>query len=471
MGKVGLITIISIVINLFLTFWLVNQYLSDVYFQTYVNGTIGQYYPFIVLTFGVGGGSGLGYLFLKRKHGDNGLIGKIQKSKSFKPSGPLASTGSSSMTRASLPTGAPPAPVSKHTVYAVPSLPKSSSPSSSRSTSGTTWASAGTTRSSLESILSSKQDTTPRSSTSGTQVPQSEPPRPSSPAFPSVTEIQSPQPLRSIGESPTRQSPNWAGQQPSTSERRPESGPIFQKPGLDVGAKPDQSFTGFSSQPQAPQTSPVPSKWAPPDDKTGTNQWSEGGVKSIPPLPTKWTPPAGQINSQERPSPPPGFPRPGPGPGPVPGRGPVSAPPGAPRPFVVQGPGGPSRPIDQRPMGPPRPIAAPQQFRPDPNRPPPGMGAQPRPQNVPRPAAPLAGPMPQPWTPQSQTQEKKDYSSLGIGDSQHSVPTGTDASQAKQGSDQKNSPEGSGGGGEMDWDTALDTILKTLRKDRVGDTK
>jgi hypothetical protein len=33
-------------------------------------------------------------------------------------------------------------------------------------------------------------------------------------------------------------------------------------------------------------------------------------------------------------------------------------------------------------------------------------------------------------------------------------------------------PPAPGGGGEMDWDTALDTILKTLRKDRgVGEAK
>jgi hypothetical protein len=467
MAKIGLVTIISIVINLFLTFWLVNQYMSDVYFQSYVNGAIGQYYPFIVLTLGVGGGSGLGYLFLKRKHGEADLIGKIQKSKSFKPPGPLTATASTSASKQSLPTGAPPAPVSKHTAYAVPPLPKSSTPSSSRSTSGTTWASAGTTKSSLDSILSPKQDTTVKSSISGFQTSRSDPSRPSSSMFASATETQPPQPLRSVGETPTRQSPSWAGQQPSVTERRPESGPVFQKPGLDLGAKQDQPFTGFSSQPQTPQTSPVPSKWIPPEDKTETNQWPQGGVKSIPPLPTKWTPPTGQNNTQERPSPAPGFPRPGP----MPGRGPVSSPQGGPRPFVVQGPGGPSRPGEQRPISAPRPIAAPQQFRPDPNRPSTGMGGQPRPQNAPRPAAPLAGPMPQPWSPPSQSSERKEYSTPGIGNPQPSVPTGTDESPGKQGLEQKNALEGSGGGGEMDWDTALDTILKTLRKDRVGDTK
>jgi hypothetical protein len=469
-AKFSLVTVVSIVINLFLTFWLVNQYMSDLYFQAYVNATIGQYYPFIVLTLGVGGGSGLGYFFLKRKHEDSSLIGKIQKSKSFKPPGPLTATASTSASKQILPTGAPPAPASKHTVYAVPPLPKSFTPSSSRSATGTTWASAGTTKSSLESILSPKEDTTAKSNISGIQAPRSESSRLSSSSFPSVTESQPPQPLRSIGETPTRQSPSWAGQPSSIGERRPDSGPVFQKPGLDLSAKQDQSFTGFSSQPQTSQpsqTSPVPSKWATPEGKTGTSQWPEGGVKSIPPLPTKWTPSTGSNNPQERPSPPSGFPRPGP----MPGRGPISAPQGGPRPYAVQGPGGPNRPGEQRPMGPPRPIAAPQQFRPDPNRPPPGMGAQPRPQTTPRPAAPLAGPMPQPWTPPNQTAERKEYSTISSGSPETSTPAGSDASSGKQGMQQMNAPEGTGGGGEMDWDTALDTILKTLRKDRVGDTK
>src|SRR5438132_2772017 len=114
-------------------FWLVNQYLNDVYFQNYVNTSIGPYSPFIVLTIGLGGGSGFGYVLLKRRHGDQGLVGKIQKSKSFKP-GSLLSTGApvASPSRQILPTGAPPSSTSKHTAYSVPPLPRSSSPSSSR---------------------------------------------------------------------------------------------------------------------------------------------------------------------------------------------------------------------------------------------------------------------------------------------------------------------------------------------------
>jgi hypothetical protein len=457
MAKFGLVTIISIVINLFLTFWLVNQYMSDVYFQSYVNGTIGQYYPFIVLTVGVGGGSGLGYLFLKRKHADTGLVSKIQKSKSFKPPGPLASTPSTATSKQTLPTGPPPTPVSKHTAYAVPPLPKSSTPSGSRTMPGSTWASATTSKSSLDSILSSKQDSTARPSIAGVQVPRSEPTESTSPSFTSVTETQPPQPLRSIGETPKQSS--W-----NPSERRPESGPLFQKPGLDI-AKDDSTFTGFASQPQGPQTPPIPPKWSPPEDKTGTSQWPEGSVKSIPPMPTKWSPSSQPASPQERTAPQQGFPRPGP----MPPRGPTSTSQGGPRPFIVQGPGSPSRPGEQRPMGAPRPIAAPQQFRPDPNRPPPGMGAQVRPQPSPRPAAPIGGPMPQPWTPTMQNQERREPSSLGSTNQQGSSPAVTGTSSSRETVDQKIAPEG--GGGEMDWDTALDTILKTLRKDRVGDTK
>ena len=464
MAKVGLVTIISIVLNLFLTFWLINQYMSDTYFQSYVNATIGQYYPFIVLTLGVGGGSGLGYLFLKRKHGEGGLISKIQKSKSFKPSGPLPSSPTASPSRQILPTGAPPSPVSRHTAYAVPPLPKSSTPSGSKSSPGAAWATAGSTKSSLESILS-RQDAIPKQSVPTVQTQRTEPSRQSSSAFPSVTETTTPQPLRSIPDTTSRPPPSWNLQPPPMAEKMPQSGPIFQKPGLDIGAKQDQQFPAFSNQSPTTQSPPVPSKWAQPDERANPQQWAEGGPKSIPPLPTKWSPPSG---SQGPPPPLPQqqFQRPGP----MPSRGPLPPPQGGPRPFVIQGPGGPVRPGESRPLGPPRPVAAPQPFRPDPNRPPPGMGGQQRPpQPAPRPAAPLAGPMPQPWTPSGQSSEKKETIGPGLGSPQL-PPSGADLF-SKQSGEPKSPPEGGSGGGEMDWDTALDTILKTLRKDRVGDTK
>src|SRR5436309_2669114 len=50
MSRGGVVTMLSMVLNLLLTFWLINQYMSDIYLQNYVNSTIGQYYPFRVLT-------------------------------------------------------------------------------------------------------------------------------------------------------------------------------------------------------------------------------------------------------------------------------------------------------------------------------------------------------------------------------------------------------------------------------------
>src|SRR5467141_916336 len=179
MVKIRIGTTISFLVNLFLTFWLVNQYLNDVYFQNYVNASIGPYSPFIVLTIGLGGGSGFGYVLLKRRHGDQGLVGKIQKSKSFKP-GSLLSTGSpvASPSRQILPTGTPPSSGSKHTVYSVPPLPKSSTPSSSRNSPSVTW-SAGAKPSS-EPFPGQKQETMGKSTSAVLQTLRAEASRPTS---------------------------------------------------------------------------------------------------------------------------------------------------------------------------------------------------------------------------------------------------------------------------------------------------
>src|SRR2546426_433706 len=190
MVKIRIGTTISFLVNLFLTFWLVNQYLNDVYFQNYVNTSIGPYSPFIVLTIGLGGGSGFGYVLLKRRHGDQGLVGKIQKSKSFKP-GSLLSTGTptASPSRQILPTGAPPSAGSKHTVYAVPPLPKSSTPSSPRASPSMTWS-----------------------------------------------------------------RPPWHPSPPEMDDRRTETGPAFQTPGLDTSARQGTPIPSAPSQPQSSQS-------------------------------------------------------------------------------------------------------------------------------------------------------------------------------------------------------------------------
>ncbi len=455
MVKIRIGTTISLLGNLFLTFWLVNQYLNDIYFQNYVNASIGPYSPFIVLTIGLGGGSGFGYILLKRRHGDQGLIGKIQKSKSFKP-GSLLSTGTptASPSRQTLPTGAPPSTGSKHTVYAVPPLPKSSTPSSTRSTPNLTWSTGA--KSSTDSFPAQKQDAVGKSASAVLQSLRAEASKPTSSPFQPTPQNQSGPTVRQTPEPPTRQAPSLAWNPPPSTmnEGRSESGPVFQKPGLDTSARQGVPFPSPSGQPPSSQSSPVPSKWGPPD-RSGTGPSSDtGGVRSIPPLPTKWSPPSGSSNPQGSP-PPQGIPRPGP----MPMRPPVPPTQGGPRPFVIQGPG---RPGEQRPMAPPRPFGA----GPPPR--PPGMGNQPGPgQSAPRPSAPLGGPMPmpQPWKPPTQTPDKETSDSKERGDSFN------DLSSASSGTESK-SPPAAGGGGEMDWDTALDTILKTLRKDRgVGESK
>ncbi len=426
-----------------------------IYFQTYVNASIGPYSPFIVLTIGLGGGSGFGYILLKRRHGDQGLAAKIQKSKSFKP-GSLLSTGTptASPLRQILPTGAPPSTGSKHTVYAVPPLPKSSTPSSPRSTPSVSWSTGA--KSSTDSFPAQKQDAVGKSASAVLQSLRAEASKPTSSPFQPTPQIQPGSTMRQPSEPPMRQAPGPAWNPPPSTmnEGRSDSGPVFQKPGLDTSARQGVPFPSAPSQPQSSQSSPVPSKWAPPDRPATGPSSDTGGVRSIPPLPTKWSPPSGSSNPQGSP-PPQGIPRPGP----MPMRPPIPPTQGGPRPFVIQGPG---RPGEQRPMAPPRPFGA----GPPPR--PPGMGNQPGPgQPTPRPSAPLGGPMPmpQPWKPPTQTPDKETSDSKERGDSF------TNLSSTNPGTESK-SPPATGGGGEMDWDTALDTILKTLRKDRgVGESK
>src|SRR5215472_12540574 len=129
MKKLNITTLASVAVNIILSLWLVNQYFYDAYFHAYVDSALGPVYPFIVLTVGLGGGSSLGYLLLKRRHGEEGT-GRIEKARLFKSSGPLQSTAGGGSQNKVMPTGPPPGQVSRHTAYAVPPLPKSpSSPS------------------------------------------------------------------------------------------------------------------------------------------------------------------------------------------------------------------------------------------------------------------------------------------------------------------------------------------------------
>jgi len=93
MRKLSITTIASFAVNVILSLWLVNQYYYDAYFHSYVDASLGPVYPFIVLTAGLGGGSSLGYLLLRRRHAGDGTA-KLEKAKLFKSSGPVQAPGS-----------------------------------------------------------------------------------------------------------------------------------------------------------------------------------------------------------------------------------------------------------------------------------------------------------------------------------------------------------------------------------------
>src|SRR5437879_5497288 len=114
MRKLGITTIASFAVNVILSLWLVNQYFYDVYFHSYVDATLGPVYPFIVLTAGLGGGSSLGYLLLKRRRGGD-ETGRLEKAKLFKRVGPVRTPGGEPLQARIRPTGPPPVQVSRHT--------------------------------------------------------------------------------------------------------------------------------------------------------------------------------------------------------------------------------------------------------------------------------------------------------------------------------------------------------------------
>src|SRR5213594_3047730 len=53
----------SLALNFLLALWLMNNYFYDQPFRNYVDLTLGQIGPYLILLLGVGGGSSLGYVF------------------------------------------------------------------------------------------------------------------------------------------------------------------------------------------------------------------------------------------------------------------------------------------------------------------------------------------------------------------------------------------------------------------------
>ena len=468
MRKLGITTIASFAVNVILSLWLVNQYFYDVYFHSYVDATLGPVYPFIVLTAGLGGGSSLGYLLLKRRRGGD-ETGRLEKAKLFKSSGPMQTPGSLASQGKIMPTGPPPGQVSRHTAYAVPPLPKST-PSAGSGSRGAVPSSMGASSKTAASSTSMSQSldriTQPSTSILNSTLRDQYRPEPTARPLPSVPLPSAPArgeggaPINRIPTEPSRMSfpSQWKPEPDQPVERRPDMGTVFPRPG-PVDQKPGSDSPGFGGPvgqvPKPPQASQTPfpvSKWVPPDQRGG--QWTDPVPKPGLAAPQKWALPPGQ-GVGPRPPPQGGPPRPGsaPVPGPA-GQRPPFPPSQGPRPLGYP----PGRPGQPGPLG----VAPP--FRSDQPRPsgPPSQG---------RPVQSPGGPLPQPWSP-SRPAEKGD---VGGGSQEKDLfgspprPSQTRAPESPREPEDKAGEQGSPGG-EMDWDTALDTILKTLKKDRgVGE--
>src|SRR5713226_1035238 len=473
MRKLGITTIASFAVNVILSLWLVNQYYYDAYFHSYVDASLGPVYPFIVLTAGLGGGSSLGYLLLKRRHAGDGT-GKLEKAKLFKSSGPVQTPGtlSSSPQGKMMPTGPPPGQVSRHTAYAVPPLPKSS-PSAGGGGRGSVPSSMGVSSKTVapSTSVSQRLDQITQPSTSILNSTLRDQYRPEQTARPSSSVPPPSPPFRGEGGAlvnripaePSRMSfpSQWKPEPDQPGERRPDSGAVFPRPS-PVDQKPGSESPGFGGPvgqvPKPPQASQTPfpvSKWVPPEQRGG--QWTDPVPKPGLAAPQKWGPPPGQ-GVGPRPPPQGGPPRPGSGP--VPG-------PSGQRPPFPPGQGGPrplGYPNPPRP-GQPGPIGVSPPFRSDQPRPP-----GPPPQG--RPAPPFGGQQPQPWSPPKSLERGETggaAQSKDVSEPPSFRPNQSGTSEGQRAADNKSS-EVNPTGGEMDWDTALDTILKTLKKDRgVGE--
>ncbi len=467
--KLGFALLLSLLVNALLAGWLVAQYMSDVYFRIYVDQFLGFNSTFVILAIGVGGGSTLGYLFLRRKgHVDYSSLSGLGKAKGLKINEGFHSPPSASQVKV-LPAGAPPMQPSKHTAYAVPPVSRGSSQSSSsfqKGIPGEAWSSA------------SRQATAPPG-------PSSFAPQFAKPQSPSTAPIQRADQFSPVREQlDTRQgretgSSRWATEPRPMSER---SEPVFSpaKPtsegfsGVEMGLKrvPIQGMGPAppqpSSQPQAqPQIST--SNWKSTDSgvradlQAPASQW----VSPVPRQPYNPSPraaPAGSALPGQRPQPPSGLPvRPGQAPPPRPSFPPRQGPPrplaypGAPRPMQPrQGSPGAFRPglVVTGPQG-----AAPRSVN---------AGEIPG-QRFPLPSNLSQSPDVKSSSPMSSGRSSQgEVTGLGQPSGQGGIAQGAKAGQASGSSDEKPSSDQSSGV-EMDWDTALDTILKTLRKDKVGE--
>lgn len=470
----------SLVLNFLLAVWLINNYFYDQPFKNYVDLTLGQVGPYLILTLGVGGGSSLGYIFLKRKHpGDRGISSKLPESRFPRPGLPFGATQASGspQTGKGMPSGAPPSQIPKHVAYAVPpAISKSSSPSASKQGVPTLSWSAG-----------SKPVSSPQQ---GSAQSQPQLVRRDAATLPASSTVSQGKVESSPSLGSRQATPSWRSESPST-ERKPDLSRPIPKLSTEFQARPQPTTSSPQQTPRPLQGAseklspgtvlpPVPQKWQPqnqpgftqplPPQTSGPQQQRQDFDTS-----QKWQAvrPYGQQQTSPVPSPqqrplPQGASTPQgtlmrPPPGPFTAR---PLPPGAPRPppTYQQIPGqGQARPGALGPVGVPR------QFRPEPGP------SQQQPQNPLRPMTPSQ------WTPP----QGAGQSASGERPSLTSRPQSPDQQQQARREPQpqkpfeqtpnpeigqsSTEPTPGSGGADMDWDTALDTILKTLRRDRIRD--
>lgn len=442
-------TIVSVALNIVLSLWLINNYFYDEPFRNYVNITFSQIYPFLIVSIGVGGGSGLGYVLLKRRHPEQSVASRLQQARPLRQGPSAGGGGAQGRGLASI---ASSAQATRHTAFAVPPLSKSPPPGGQRSVPTLSWT-AGPKPSGAGPPTPQRLENLP-----GTPV-FSKPPQglkaETSSSLPHASRFDQPPPLttRTPPEPSSRLSspPQWSPETGAAPERRFEPSAPFVKPGLDTSARPGGTSAVPPPGPGGHQP-PVfqPSKWQQPDSTASKPpQWVDPVPKQgYGPAP-KWLPPSGTGLGVQ---PPPGGPAQRPGPF-APPRSPFAQPQAPPRPLAYPGamrpPGG---------VGPP----GPRPFRPDPGRP--NQGGVP--QTRPPVQGPRPGPQPGPQQWSSPVGDKPKPPIAGTPEK----PTGTGPANELNAPVTNESQPGSGApGGEMDWDTALDTILKTLRKDKLGE--
>lgn len=464
MKRPGILALASILTNLILLGSLVHVYqtTTDVYLKAWIDQNILSTFT-LILAGSLVAGSFFGYFLLRRKGPGLNIGKRLQRAGPLRQPSPLSRPNGLSVPGKTVPVGPPPGPTSKHTAYAVPPLskPPAQTPQSQTPPS---W-SAAPKQWSPAAFRAQRQEQVERPApqepsypipqpsqptivqgperTSSDEAPRSPATRPT-PGFPSIP----PRPSPSAEQTPLGDTPAtyWKAPPEMAKERRqapftttppnqstPPSIPPYSRPAPGPGLDRPSGFTPPPQQP--PYRQPI-------DPTAQQYRWTDPVPRTEYGNPQKWLPPSASPVSRPPAPTSPGF-RPNPT--------------GDNRP----GPAGPQE--TRRPLGysmPIRPSAGGEapRFRP-PERPPPGTDVS---------QSPFS---PGPRLPPIQRQSPADArpgTQTPLPDQTSSQPPST-GPRTSQSEDTRPPSPPIPSTGDMDWDTALDAILKTLRKDKIED--